>query len=358
ISTRPRTAASVSWIPPVWTTPGEAGVDQQTPDISVVIQDVINRPGWTSGNALSIIITGTGERVAHSFDSNAGPPATLHLTYVEVGQERPMVNAGPDQIISITETVTLDATVTDDGLPGGGVTTLWDVVSGPGVVTFDDASSVDTTATFSAVGTYLLRLTADDGQLSASDEAEITVTTQGGGVVLEVQVAGGAEDGEESATGDVSTTSSDLELVQEATTQVVGIRFNGLGIPAGSQITSAWIQFTADEVDAEPTTLSIRAQAADTAPVIQQVLFDITSRLLTSAETTWVPPAWNLQGESSTAQRTSDVSAVLQEVIDRQGWTEGNAVMFIISGSGKRVAESHNGSPAGAAILHVEYLAP
>ena len=57
------------------------------------------------------------------------------------------------------------------------MTTLWSQVSGPGTATFADESAVDTTASFSAAGLYVLRLTADDSELSTSDEVSITVTT-------------------------------------------------------------------------------------------------------------------------------------------------------------------------------------
>ena len=76
---------------------------------------------------------------------------------------------------------TLDGTVTDDGLPNppGAVTTTWTRTSGPGTVTFANAAAVDTTATFSQAGTYVLRLTANDGALTASDEVTVTVTDPG-----------------------------------------------------------------------------------------------------------------------------------------------------------------------------------
>ena len=51
-----------------WTTVGQAGPDEQTSNIAAVIQEIVNRPGWSSGNALAIIITGTGKRVAESFN--------------------------------------------------------------------------------------------------------------------------------------------------------------------------------------------------------------------------------------------------------------------------------------------------
>ena len=49
--------------------------------------------------------------------------------------------------------------VTDDGA----FTTVWSKVSGPGTVTFANATALATTATFSAAGGYILALTANDG---------------------------------------------------------------------------------------------------------------------------------------------------------------------------------------------------
>jgi hypothetical protein len=89
--------------------------------------------------------------------------------------QAPMVNAGPDQTIVLPDSVALDATVSDDGLPGAALTVLWTKVSGPGEVLFGSASAVDTSATFSADGVYVLRLTANDGERSASDEVTIEV---------------------------------------------------------------------------------------------------------------------------------------------------------------------------------------
>jgi hypothetical protein len=45
-----------------------------------VIQEIVNRSGWASGNALALIVTGTGERVAESYDGSAAPE--LHIEYL------------------------------------------------------------------------------------------------------------------------------------------------------------------------------------------------------------------------------------------------------------------------------------
>jgi uncharacterized repeat protein (TIGR02543 family) len=68
---------------------------------------------------------------------------------------------------------TLDATVID---PEETPTTMWSVVSGPGSVTFGDATAVDTTAVFTVAGSYTLRLTADDGTDQSTDDVVITVS--------------------------------------------------------------------------------------------------------------------------------------------------------------------------------------
>ena len=88
-----------------------------------------------------------------------------------------MVNAGPDQTITLPAAASLSGTVTDDGLPNppATVTTTWSKVSGPGTVTFGNASAKVTTATFSVSGSYTLRLTASDSALSASDDIVVTV---------------------------------------------------------------------------------------------------------------------------------------------------------------------------------------
>lgn len=90
----------------------------------------------------------------------------------------PQVNAGPDRAIQQPNSASLSGSASDDGQPSppGALSLTWSKVSGPGSVTFASASQASTTATFSAVGTYVLRLTGYDGALSASDDMQVTVS--------------------------------------------------------------------------------------------------------------------------------------------------------------------------------------
>jgi RHS repeat-associated protein len=92
----------------------------------------------------------------------------------------PVVEAGPEQTITLpTNAVNLGGTVNDDGAPAGGtLTTAWSKISGPGEVSFGDPGSASTTATFTAAGTYVLRLTADDSELTGSDDLLVVVRPQ------------------------------------------------------------------------------------------------------------------------------------------------------------------------------------
>ncbi len=97
----------------------------------------------------------------------------MYLTVATPIDQPPTVNAGVDQTITLPATASLDGTVTDDSLSA--LTTVWTMTSGPGIVTFTDASLVDTTASFDTAGDYVLRLTATDGTGSVLDEVAITV---------------------------------------------------------------------------------------------------------------------------------------------------------------------------------------
>lgn len=89
----------------------------------------------------------------------------------------PQVTAGEDASAIVAIPFDLQGQVTDDALPEvpGNVTIRWEVVSGPGVVDFVDANAADTQVTFNTSGTYVLRLTADDGELLTFDDVVIVV---------------------------------------------------------------------------------------------------------------------------------------------------------------------------------------
>jgi len=269
------------------------------------------------------------------------------------GNLPPSADAGVGGSLMLpNDTVQLQGSVIDDGLPGvpGTLTTLWSQVSGPGTVVFSAPTALSTAATLPVAGTYVLRLTADDAALTGTDDIVFVLSE---GIVFEAVISQSSDDSEERSTGSMKL-ASDLELVDDPQPQNVGLRFTGVMVPPGAAIVSAYVQFQVDEVSTGAASLSVRAEAVDDAPTFSSSSFDISSRATTSASAAWSPPPWDAVGAAGLDQRTSDLSAVVQQVVDRQGWVSGNAIALLFTGTGERTAKSFDqGNPAR---LHLEYL--
>jgi hypothetical protein len=86
ISSRPRTSASVVWDIPQWTDTHAMGPEERTPDISSIIQEIVDQPGW-AGQAIVLMFRDNpakpsqGTREAESFDGVASEAPLLHISY-------------------------------------------------------------------------------------------------------------------------------------------------------------------------------------------------------------------------------------------------------------------------------------
>lgn len=92
ISTRSRTTASVAWSS---ANLGATGTSRHnSPDIAAIIQEIIDRPGWASGNALNILIQGgatsTRDLTFWAFDFGDRIPE-LDITYTVASAAGPLV---------------------------------------------------------------------------------------------------------------------------------------------------------------------------------------------------------------------------------------------------------------------------
>ena len=93
----------------------------------------------------------------------------------------PIVSAGADQSLQLpTTSVQVLAQISDDGEPSPPALTYdWTQVSGPGTAVFTPGTlsggELPTDITVDIEGTYVLRLTASDGELSGFDEMTLTL---------------------------------------------------------------------------------------------------------------------------------------------------------------------------------------
>jgi hypothetical protein len=87
----------------------------------------------------------------------------------------PVVVAGLDRSVMLNGTTCLAGTVKSLKNDPGGTTVTWSKASGPGEVRFADPNALKTTATFSALGDYVLRLTGAAGALSSESTLNVAV---------------------------------------------------------------------------------------------------------------------------------------------------------------------------------------
>ena len=106
--------------------------------------------------------------------NNHGLTATSAVSNIQVNAA-PVVNAGYNQSVTLPASATLYGSANDDGIPTppGALVLTWSKTSGPGTVSFGSPNSAVTTASFSSEGSYVIRLTANDGVRSSFSEVSV-----------------------------------------------------------------------------------------------------------------------------------------------------------------------------------------
>ncbi|MEO1263448.1 MAG: Ig-like domain-containing protein [Bacteroidota bacterium] len=367
LSDRDTTYASLHWEPAAWTI-DDMGDDQKCAGLEDAVQEVVTRGDWSTTSPLTFLITGSGRREAEGYSSSdLWKNAYVYIEYNDSTATAP--NEPPTITLDApldgatyyeADTITLSATADDtngnlsdveffvDGVSVGSVT------SGPFELDW----------IIPDFGSYSIQAVATDleGLAAYSSVATISLLDQ----VLDVQISDKNDDVEELENGTIWKTNSDLELCYDdyisnsqglVGHQHVGLRFQNVTVPQGATITNAYIQFTADETDGDATEIIIRAEQVDDAAEFSYSTNNVSTRTMTADSVTWNPPTWNTVGAAGTDERTPDISALLQSVVDSSGWSSGNSMVLILYSWDqlKRVAESYDGSANDAAVLHIEF---
>jgi hypothetical protein len=154
-------------------------------------------------------------------------------------------------------------------------------------------------------------------------------------------------------------TSSDLEIFDDGGLQVIGLRFVDIPIPKGAIVDDAYIEFTCDETEGgtEPVSAVIEGQLNPNPPAFADIANNISDRPTTTANVVWNPANWTEEGQKDT---TSDITSIIQEIVDQAGWSFGNALVLILRdnpanpSTGVRCAESAS-DIGNAPLLHIEF---
>ena len=279
IDARPPTAASLLWeVAEEW----EIYLPYRTPDISDIIQEIVDRDGWVSGNSLALMLLGEDQgpsdvenaREFESFENIADPEDGGD------GQHHP--ERVPQLIIHYSVSSALvdipiiaTDTITDDGV------------------------------TFAA--------SSDDAE-QENDEIDSLFDDD-----LDAGWEGAPED-------------------QNILT--VGLRFQKLSIPPGAKIDSAYLLLFSHEGKSteDVARITIVGDATDDAQTFTEDAL-IDARPQTGASVLWeVAEEWEIY----LPYRTPDLSSIVQEIIDRDGWETGNSIAFVLLGENQGPSDVEN----------------
>nr|WP_271753268.1 S-layer homology domain-containing protein [Cohnella sp. JJ-181] len=216
-------------------------------------------------------------------------------------------------------------------------------ISKDGVVTVKNKPLRPTTVVIQAEVTV-------QGITVASNKVSIIVgsSTDADSHVLVSPIKTPYDDTEERADGTLDLESSDLEIVMEGSpelNQQIALRFAGLAIPKGAKILDAYVQFSVDEPDKNMDPFDVSIYAEDIANSLLDKPGNVSSRVKTKEYVSWKDvPAWTVEHEAGPAQQTPNLAAVVQGIVNKADWKEGNALTLLLSGQGTRTAESFEGA--------------
>jgi hypothetical protein len=275
ITDRTQTTASVLWeCDEEWELWGE----YRTPDIKDIVQEIIDRPGWNTGNPLNFIFKGEDQgpstvenaREWESFENIADPEDGGDGQNHPERRPRLMVYYSLASNVQIIPIQILGEPITD---------TLDDGT----VITFDTSS--------------------DDAE-QENDEMD---------ALFDDDIDAGWE-------GDP----------EDQNILTAGMRFRGINIPQGAVIDSAFIVVHSHEGKSadDVAMITIVGEAADNAATYDLESL-ITDRPETSASIMWeVAEEWELWEP----YKTPDLQVIVQELVNRSGWQSGNAMAFMFKG--------------------------
>lgn len=279
ITDRPQTNAAILWeVAEAWDLWGT----YRTPDIKNVLQEIVDRSGWQSGNALALFLLGENQGVTdvenarefESFENIADPQDGGD------GQNHP--ERRPELVV------------------------------------------------YYSVSNIRLEI-----------PIAVTDTIEDNGVVFEAS----SDDAEQENDQIDALFDDDLDAGWEGdpadqNNLTAGLRFRGINLPKGAVIDSAFIQVWSHEgkLAEDVARITITGEATDNAQTFTEDAL-ITSRPRTSASILWeVAEEWDLWS----MYQTPDLKAIVQELVNRNGWQTGNAIAFILEGENQGVTDVEN----------------
>jgi hypothetical protein len=142
---------------------------------------------------------------------------------------------------------------------------------------------------------------------------------------LSLTVGSSADDSAESASSGSQFRTSD-HVMNATFTSHGAARFNNVTVPVGATITSATLSLATGAKTGD-INLDVLAEDVDDSPALGTGTNELSNKTLTTATVLWTGTA----ASTDTYNDSPDISSVIQEIVDRAGWTSGNDITIVIT---------------------------
>ena len=414
ITNRPATSASVPWTIPAQ----RAGRTVQSPDIRTIIQEIVDRADWATGQniflrlenssglrrirvheinasqapSLSITIPGSGtavegddQMIALRFDelnipqgatlneatltvtpiaTSAGAESVWVVSAEQTDHSQPLQNSSANISNRLTSGTSVNWTVGSTDLITADTSeqsidikdVLQTVVNRPGWCGGNALTLILDTATATANNARFLHSRDSDSEKAPRLNYKFDVGQTGCVRALELGQTATSGDDAEQFGGNVDVVDDDLDI--------------GFDSERNSNQTVG-LRFTSIDVPKDATILSAEIEfhakgisdgpATFTIKGIDEdnvVQFSNIFNDLTSRTTTSSSVQWLPEDWDVPAARfaTSDITSIVQEIVSRSGWTSSNSMGFLIEAAdGTRIAETADSEKSKSPRLEISY---
>ncbi|MGJ8671000.1 MAG: pilus assembly protein, partial [Oceanococcus sp.] len=387
-----------------------------TPNLASIVQVIVNRGDWSEGNAISFLFEGLqGHYSVWSRDKNGNKRRpTLDIIYSDqpsvtgnamAGFRFPSINV-PQGVeiesasLSLTPDLSVPSLVTglahfdvrgDKSIDAAPFSASNNDVSGrsdttaaqevdindAGVLNLGQSIDIDVTDIVQEIsgqagwcGGNAMAFTVEpyadnvvsfkfETYLSNPEQApRLNITLKAGDPRIETgcqaqasvgQIDEQNQDVEQESSDYVRLNSNDLDVGQHP---YIGLRFDGIRVLREAEILDARLEFTArGAASGDSPTVQVHVDTVDDSSPIIGTDDEIDDRFDdgSTAGIDWDVGDWTI----NSAYRSPNLKSIVQEIVDRGGWSPGNAMLFFVKKStgNAREAYSYDSSPSRAPRL-------
>jgi hypothetical protein len=171
-------------------------------------------------------------------------------------------------------------------------------------------------------------------------------------LVVEIPVGSGGDDLREFESGKVDSR-GDLHL---SGSFLNAVRFEDVPVPRGASVQHAYLKLLPRRVGTGSIRIAYRAHSADDAQPIVPMRGALSALPKTALGVTDSPSGWRPGAYAASA----DIAPLIQEIVDRSGWSSGNALTVLVESDDtsrqRWLVTSYDSNPAAAPTLVLEYL--